>query len=198
MSEQTPVRNERLLQAHNTGETNEIPHVESSAETSPLKVMGHEALAEATRNEALDAARRIAQEQAISSAEATSTQVEAHNPADDSHSFAVHRQLKANAFSQSLRTIQRRLPKHEQAFSKLIHSPKVEAVSEVAGNTVARPSGILGGALCALIGSATLVFMTRHYGFAYNYTMFLIFFVGGFGIGLLLEMLIRLLYHRNK
>lgn len=194
MSE-VPVRSEKLLQAHNTGEHNEIPAVQETSEAAPgSREHGPDAGTEQARqHDNLEAARQTAQEQAISAAESTSLHAEQSGPVDQSHSFAVHQQLKTNAYAQTLRTIQRRLPRAEQAFSKVIHNRRVEAASEFAAKSVARPSGILGGAICAFIGSALLVYLTRHYGFVYNYTMFILFFVGGFGVGLLAELVVRLI-----
>lgn len=194
-----PVRNDRLLQAHNTGERNEVPSVEAARE-SLQQHYEHQPDAKAQaveRSQSLESARKAVQEKAISTAETASLGSVEQTSSDQSHSFAMHQQLKTNAYAQTLRTIQRRLPRTDQAFSKVIHNRRVEAVSEVAAKSVARPSGILGGAIFALIGSALLVYITRHYGFPYNYTMFIIFFVGGYGIGLILELAVQLLRHRR-
>ena len=200
MSGEVPVRNEKLLQAHNTGEHNEIPAVQEAREGVNNQSEQNASDASAERTEQisnLEHARKAAAEQAVSTAESASFQSVEQTPSDQSHSFAVHQQLKTNAYTQTLRTIQRRLPRTDQAFSKVIHNRRVEVASEFAAKSVARPSGILGGAVCAGIGSALLVYITRHYGFPYNYTMFIVFFVGGYGVGLLLELAVRLL-HRRK
>jgi hypothetical protein len=84
----------------------------------------------------------------------------------------------------------------ERGLSKLIHQPAVRAVSEVGAKTVSRPSGLLGGGLLAFLGSSTYLFMTKYIGFRYNYLVFLLLFVGGFVLGLVLELLVRLVRPR--
>ena len=55
---------------------------------------------------------------------------------------AVHFSL-----SRELQEIRRRLPASQRALSRLIHQPTVRLVSEAAGRSVSRPSGLLGGSL---------------------------------------------------
>jgi len=106
--------------------------------------------------------------------------------------------LKSAAYDQTLRRIQQKLPKTAQAFSKIAHNKTVDAASDIGANTIARPSGILGGSLCALLGSLILLYYSRHYGFRYNYGFFVVLFVGGFLVGLLAELAIWFLYTRKR
>lgn len=110
---------------------------------------------------------------------------------NDDAPFIVDRNLKSKAYKKELHRIQSRLPKSQRSFSKVIHSRTVEAVSEVGGKTVARPSGLLGGGLVAFGGTLALVIISRHYGFTYNFFVFLALLVGGFFVGLIVEMIIR-------
>ena len=99
----------------------------------------------------------------------------------------VNQELKQITLSHELQQIRRRLPKPQQALSKVIHQPIVRVASEFVGSTASRPSGILGGGLVALVGTSVYLYMAKHNGFSYNYTVFLILFVGGFLLGLILE-----------
>lgn len=103
--------------------------------------------------------------------------------------LAITKATKKAAYKKTLRHVQRELPKRERAFSKVIHQPVIEKVSEVGGKTIARPSGILAGGICALIGSSVVLYMAKHYGFRYNFFLFILLMVVGFGIGLILELL---------
>ena len=103
----------------------------------------------------------------------------------------IDRKVKATAFKKELHRIQSHLPKSQRSMSKFIHSRPVEVVSEVGGKTVARPSGLLGGGIVAFVGTLALVIISRHYGFSYNFFVFLALLVGGFFLGLILEMIIR-------
>lgn len=102
----------------------------------------------------------------------------------------ITKDTRAANKTRQIKQIQRQLPKPERALSKVIHQPAVRVVSEVAGNTVSRPSGLLGGGLVALIGSIGYLYMTKHIGIPYNYFVFTLLFVGGFALGLILELVV--------
>lgn len=106
-------------------------------------------------------------------------------------SVRIDRNLKQKAYKKEINRIQTHLPKAQRSFSKFIHLPAIESASEVGSKTVARPSGLLGGGLVALVGSGALLIISRHYGFSYNFFVFLVLLVGGFFVGLLIEMLVR-------
>lgn len=107
------------------------------------------------------------------------------------HVHSNQKELKADAYKKTMNRVERKLSKPDRALSKVIHNKTVESVSEFGGKTFARPSGILGGGLFALIGSAFFLYMTKHYGFEYNYFIFFVLFVGGFFAGMLCELLVR-------
>ncbi len=105
--------------------------------------------------------------------------------------LGIQRELKAQAYAQTLRKIRSRLPSVERSFSKVIHQPTVEAISEATGKTLARPSGLLGGGLVSLVGSIIALYMSKHYGFRYNFFVYLLLLVVGFCSGVLLELAVR-------
>ena len=105
----------------------------------------------------------------------------------------VNTELKNMAFSRLLTRTQKHLSKPERLFSKAIHNPAVEKISEVSSKTIARPSGILGGSIIAFFGTTLFLYMAKHYGFEYNYLMFIMLFAGGFAIGMTLEFLMHFL-----
>lgn len=111
--------------------------------------------------------------------------------ATPSHSFMLHRELKNDAYRQTLLKTRRHLSAPERALSKLIHQPVIESASETAANTIGRASGLFTGSLFALLGSAFLLYMTKRYGFTYNYGVFVLCFVAGFALGLLVELMWR-------
>jgi hypothetical protein len=74
--------------------------------------------------------------------------------------------------------------------SKVIHQPVVRAVSEVAAKTISRPSGLLGGGIVAFLGSAGYLYFTKYIGLPYNYFIFTLLFLGGFVVGLSLELIV--------
>lgn len=108
--------------------------------------------------------------------------------------LGMQQSLKTNAYDRTLRSVQQKLPKPARIFSQTVHNKTVEAISNATAKTVARPSGILGGSICAFIGSVILLYYSKHYGFTYNYLLFLLLFVGGFFIGAIIEMAVWSVY----
>jgi hypothetical protein len=117
----------------------------------------------------------------------------AEHEASQQSPLGMHRQLKEVSYKRSMERVRSNLSRPGRILSRLIHNPVLETISEGAGRTAGRPSGILGGAVLALIGSSTLLYLARHYGFTYNYLIFAFLYIGGFFLGLLIEGLIRLI-----
>lgn len=107
------------------------------------------------------------------------------------------RQLKLDAYDRMLKKVQRNLRPTEKAFSKVIHKPVVETASNIGGATIARPSGILGGGIAALVGSSLVFFMSKRYGFEYSSAVFFLMFIAGFGAGIIGELLSRLVRRKK-
>jgi hypothetical protein len=105
----------------------------------------------------------------------------------------VTQELKQQTWNRGITRIRKHLSTPSRAFSKVIHQPVVDSVSRVSEKTVARPSGLLTGAICAFIGSSAFLWIARHYGFTYNYFLFVLFFAGGFIVGLIIEAFMSLL-----
>lgn len=113
------------------------------------------------------------------------------------HHHTNQKELKANAYKKSMRQVRSKLSKPDKTLSKVIHNKTVETISEIGSSTVARPSGLLGGGICALAGSAFLLYMSKYYGFEYNYFVFFLLFVGGFFVGMVAELLLRYVFRKT-
>lgn len=102
---------------------------------------------------------------------------------------------------QASRTYLSQVRKHmsgaDKAFSEFVHNPTIDSLSEVAGKTIIRPSGILAGGIITLLGSAWYVYATDRTGFRYNFVFAFLLFVGGFALGLVLEMILKI-FAKNK
>lgn len=99
--------------------------------------------------------------------------------------------MKHHGYTQTMKKVQRQLPPTQKRFSKIIHNPAVEQVSNVGGQTIARPSGLLWGGIFSVIANLLVIVVFRYYGYEYNYLIGILSFVGGFCFGLLLEGLLR-------
>lgn len=124
------------------------------------------------------------------------TEEHAKNEADSM--VGVQHSLKATAYARTLARVQQKLPKSSRIFSKFAHNPTVEKLSAVGAQTVARPSGILGGSICAFLGSVIVLYYSKHYGFEYSYTLLFVLFMGGFLVGAAIELSAWLLYGRKQ
>ncbi|MEO8105555.1 MAG: hypothetical protein ABI602_04455 [Candidatus Saccharibacteria bacterium] len=122
----------------------------------------------------------------------------AEKAAEPAQPVFVNADLKKLTLQREMNSVRRKLPVSARALSKVVHQPVVRVLSEVTGKTVTRPSGLLGGGILAFVGSAIYLYMTKHVGFSYNYFVFLLFFVGGFGLGLALELLIWVASARKR
>lgn len=144
-------------------------------------------------------------EKAPSQAEVTEIkkQVEAHaisgkefapseTAAAPKQEFAAYSGLKQQSYQQTLSRIRQRLSVPEKAFSKLAHNKAVDTLSSGLAKTAARPSGILGGGIAALAGSSIVLYMAKKYGFEYNFSLFFFLLVGGFILGISIELIAKL------
>jgi hypothetical protein len=96
--------------------------------------------------------------------------------------------LRKISLGKELVHIRNKLKPADRAGSKLIHNPLVKNISEVSAKTITRPSGLLGGGIFAFLGSGLYYYLTKHVGLKYNYLLFLLLFVGGFILGLIIEL----------
>jgi hypothetical protein len=102
-------------------------------------------------------------------------------------------ELRKVTLNNTMARIRRQLPGPEKTFSKVIHQPVIDKVSEITGKTIFRPIGFMLGAMIGLVGSSVVLFLSRHYGFKYNYITFFAFFIIGLVLGMVLEILARLM-----
>ena len=117
---------------------------------------------------------------------------------EDAYRPPVNKELKNINLKKEIKTIRRQLNKPDQLVSKIIHQPAVRIISEVSSKTISRPSGLLGGGITAFLGSGLYYYFTKHIGLKYNYLIFVMLFVVGFGFGLCIELLVWSLHSRKK
>jgi hypothetical protein len=108
------------------------------------------------------------------------------------------KELKSISYKRTMSRVQSQLSTPERTFSKVIHQPVIEKVSDVGARTVGRPSGLLGGGVASLIGTGFVLYVARHYGFEYNYMLFILLFAVGFFAGIVIELTTKLLQKQNS
>jgi hypothetical protein len=112
----------------------------------------------------------------------------------------INQELRRITLRRELQHLQRQLPLPERSLSRVIHQPIIRKASEVAGQSLTRPSGLFGGGLAAFLGSSAYLYLAKHIGFTYNYVIFWLLFATGFVFGIILEGLVWLLisYRRRS
>lgn len=149
------------------------------------------------QNRNLEAIREQIRENAQSSRE-----LKVHEESDKSHIAAnqpfANKELKEMAYKRTLNRVRQQMSAPDRLVSRIIHQPTVNAISEVASKTIGRPSGLLSGGFLSLVGTSTYYYMTKHYGYEYNYLVFLLLLAGGLIAGWLVEALWYLFKSRKK
>ncbi len=123
--------------------------------------------------------------------------IEQQEQEPETHTLGINRELKDMAYQRTLTRVRKDLSTSERTFSKVVHNPTIEAVSNATSKTVARPSGLLAGGIFAFLGSTVFLWIAKHNGYEYNFLLFALFFAGGFAVGLVIELLLRILRHRR-
>ena len=147
----------------------------------------------------LEASRIKIRELAIDKAKSTEhidtiTQPEVHN----ANPKFINKDLQTTGLANELSHIRKKLNPIDQTASKIIHSPIIRILSNKSSNTIARPSGLLGGAVVAFTGSLMYLFFAKTVGIKYNYLMYLILFVCGFILGLIVELLFKIFFKQSS
>ena len=146
------------------------------------------------QNEDIQKLENVAESTATSGKEIT---VDQSDTASDTVLYNS-RELRSESYNRKLKQVRSKLSASERGFSKLVHNNIVSGVSDAGAKTIARPYGILVGGFTALVGSIVLVYMARHYGFAYNYLVFFMLFIIGYAVGLLFEAVTKLVARRRS
>jgi len=107
-------------------------------------------------------------------------------------------QEKNVTLNTNLSIIRSRLNKRQKSFSNFVHKPVIDSLSEVTAKTVIRPSAILMGGLFTLVGSSVYLYLNKQTGFKYNFFVAIILFLGGFIVGLILELMYRVLFFKTN
>lgn len=167
-----------------------VEHQEQAQKQAPEKPRQHHEKS----HENIAKIRELARQEAEASQKVRQREDE---PDQADSSFGLQHSLKATAYERILAKTQQHLPKAARVFSRLTHNPAIDKVSSLSAATVARPSGFLGGSIVAFLGSATTLYMAKHYGFRYNYFVLFVLFIAGYAVGATIELLVWLTYSRK-
>ncbi len=116
----------------------------------------------------------------------------------DLDNLPVSKEVRGDNLKAELKQIRTKLPKRDRAMSSFIHVPIIKKLSESTSKSISRPSGLLGGGLLAFLGTTIYYFYSKNQGIKYNFFVYFLLLVIGFVMGLLIEMLIRLIFIRKQ
>jgi hypothetical protein len=95
-------------------------------------------------------------------------------------------------YKKELGKIQTQLPAGSRAFSKVVHNPVVETVSNAAEKTILRPSVLIGGAVVGIGMGLVVYFAARVYGYPLPNWLLLVLLILGGVLGVLIELILKL------
>ncbi|GAC1387716.1 MAG: hypothetical protein NVS1B7_2940 [Candidatus Saccharimonadales bacterium] len=180
-----------------------LPHEHQSKGAESVNELDHKAILERLQSEATETLRSQPQPAIEELSHAVDSQAKESQAITFDHLDTHHdggltivgtqRALKEQSYERKLTQIQSRLSVPEKSFSKAIHQPTVDHISEAGSKTLFRASGILGGSIAALFGSIMLLYLSKHYGFKYNYLLFFVFFMSGFILAISAEAVIKVI-----
>lgn len=110
----------------------------------------------------------------------------------DKRQRTITKDDRTQSFNTTMKEVRDQLSPGNRAFSKIIHQPTVEKMSDAVGNTIARPNAILTGSIFAFLLTATIYLVARFNGYPLSGSETIASFVLGWLIGLLVDY-IRLL-----
>ncbi len=173
----------------------------NDSEANHEKAASHEKKSESNekpRNEhkeSISHIRHEVQEEAVSSDEQLVSEEEDYST--PSQSF-VNKELKDMALTRTLIRVRKKLSAPDKLISVVMHNPVIDAASEATAKTVGRPSGILGGGLLSFLGTSSYYYITKHYGYKYNFFIFLFLLILGFLLGWTIELLWKIAHTKRN
>lgn len=98
---------------------------------------------------------------------------------------------KERGFETIMHQVHNNMSRSERTFSKFIHQPAIEKTSEIAGKTIARPSGIIGATIAAFVGLLSVYGIAKFAGFGLSGSEVPILLCAGFAAGLFIEWFVK-------
>lgn len=147
--------------------------------------------AEDSRHEALEQAHSAEKESVKAEKKPDNLEKEHTTPPN---SKAARKQ----AYESIMAEAQSQMSPAERTFSKFIHAPAVEKISDVTGKTIARPNAILAGSLTAFVLVLVVYLVARHYGYPLSGAETMLAFAAGWVLGILFDFLRAMITGRHN
>ncbi len=159
---------------------------ERAQELAKNNEKGVESSPEARARE-LEKARAEASKEALMSKERGGTESKKGGEPTAAAIKKVTKKQKDTSYKQTMKTIRSQMNAPQRSFSKVIHNPAIESVSEVAGKTVARPNSILAGSFAAFLVVTIVYMVAKRYGYPLSGFETIGAFLAGWFIGTIFD-----------
>lgn len=104
---------------------------------------------------------------------------------------------RKQSFNKTMARARNDMPAAQKGFSRLIHIPAVEKVSDSLATTVARPNAILSGSVFAFIITGALYLTAKYYGFSLSGSETMLAFAIGWLLGIVFDIFRMALKRRS-
>ena len=101
-------------------------------------------------------------------------------------------------FNQAMSHVQAQMHRSSRPVSRFIHRPMVEKLSNLAGQTIARPNAILAGGITAFLGVLAIYNYARFAGLSLQGSETLVTFAVGWAIGTVFDIVRRIVGRRGQ
>lgn len=115
-----------------------------------------------------------------------------HSESKENSPTHTNHTLRSHSFTRIMSKTRKQLKPTDRVFSKVIHNPIVDQVSEGLGKTVYRPSGVIGAGVVSFIGLSIVLYYAKTNGFEMPPSLLLLLISAGFVSGWLVEALLGL------
>jgi hypothetical protein len=136
------------------------------------------------QGEQLDTARR--ETEAAFSKERGTERRSGGEPSASAPGHATKRQRK-DSYASTMRQIQSEMNSSSRAFSKFIHNPSVEKLSDAVGSSLARPNAVLAGSMAATFMTLFVFLIAKQYGYRLSGFETIGTFFVGWSLGLIYD-----------
>ncbi|HEX6462333.1 MAG TPA: hypothetical protein VFZ58_03615 [Candidatus Saccharimonadales bacterium] len=154
-----------------------------------------ESFDESSQEHAIEHARRQVEAEASFAKDPTSETKSGGEPT--ATSSAPTKRQKEQEYEKTMSEVRSQLSKPSRAFSKLIHNPTVEKVSDTTASTIARPNAVLAGSITAFLAVLGLYIAAYYFGFRLSGFELIGTFALGWLVGILIDVL-RVLFLRRR
>lgn len=181
----------KSVEKHSHTKSAELEHVAKEQLKRVEHSHEHESSEAKQKHELAEKARET-----IKKTETPAAHKEAGEPTSEPTTFSgISRRVN---YEHTMKSLQRSMKPASRSFSKFIHKPTIERVSEIAGSTVFRPSVSLGATTTAVIVGGYVYLSARSYGFSLSGPEIILAFIAGGIIGLLAEAMIKLIRQATR